>query len=127
MKYKYYVPYYDYISPELKKRQGRPRQRFLDPLSEKGQERERYYAWAKHRSQAHYRQESYSLSSEDWNELWTEERWQQRGRHTDSVVMARIDRLLPWSKDNVEFITRREQLRRNGLMRRLQGSVRSKL
>lgn len=125
MKYKYYVPYYEYVSPELKKRQGRPRQRFIDPSSPQGQERERYYAWAKHRSQAHYRNESYSLSSEDWNLLWTEELWQQRGRHTDSIVLSRIDPLLPWSRNNVEFITRREQLRRSGQMRRRINCVQS--
>jgi len=125
MKYKYYVPYYEYVSPELKKRQGRPRQRLIDPTSAQGQERERYYAWAKHRSQAHYRNESYNLTSEDWNLLWTEELWQQRGRHTDSIVLSRIDSQLPWSIDNVEFITRREQLRRNGLTRRRINCVQS--
>ena len=123
MKYKYYVPYYEYVSPELKKRQGRPRQRFIDPTSAQGQKRERYYAWAKHRSQAHYRNESYNLTSEDWNLLWTEELWQQRGRHTDSIVLSRIDPQRPWSRNNVEFITRREQLRRNGQMRRLKTNV----
>jgi hypothetical protein len=73
---------------------------------------EKYYAWKKHQSQAAYRGEEYYLTWEDWEALWPDEVWAQRGKSADSVCLARIDFTDAWRLDNVEIIPRIQQLRR---------------
>lgn len=77
-------------------------------------DRELFYAWHKHRSQARYRREPYELTYADWRLLWQDPaQWAQRGRARDAVVLTRRDTTEPWSRDNVEIISRLEQLRRH--------------
>ncbi len=79
-----------------------------DPL-----QHEMYYAWAKHRSQAHYRGESYDLTFEDWQEIWSNpEDFLRRGRKPDDLTLTRRDPELPWTLDNCEVLLRLDQLRR---------------
>jgi hypothetical protein len=73
-----------------------------DPLR-----REQYYAFLKHRSQAQYRGEDYSLTWELWEQLW-KDRWERRGKLADNFVMGRVDWGQGWHLDNVEIMTRRE-------------------
>lgn len=76
-------------------------------------ERDIHYALLKHRAQARFRGESHSLTTEEWQELWTVERWMQRGRTVDSLCLSMIDPSEGWHLDNVSITTRREHLKRN--------------
>lgn len=84
-----------------------------DPLAH-----DKHYAYLKHRAQAKYRAEEYTLTLEDWIELWTDELWLQRGRTTDSMCLQMIDIEKGWHFDNVEVVTRRKHFddikKRNG-------------
>lgn len=86
---------------------------FTDPF-----ERERYYAFTKHRAQANFRNEPYELTHEDWCELWPQELFLQRGRGGLDLCLSRQCTACAWSKDNVRVVTRREHLKRNGEFRR---------
>ena len=72
--------------------------------------REQYYAYLKHRSQAKYRNEDYSLTFEDWQAFWTNGNWDKRGRTADSLCLARLNNEGPWAWHNVAVLTRLEQL-----------------
>jgi hypothetical protein len=79
-----------------------------DPL-----QHEMYYAWAKHRSQAHYRKETYLLTYEDWQQIWANPAdFLNRGRHPEDLTLTRCDPTGPWSLDNVEVMVRIDHLRR---------------
>lgn len=69
---------------------------------------EKYYAWLKHRSQANYRKEEYSLTWEQWEELWSDERWFSRGRTIESLCLQQIEPGEGWHISNVEVVTRRK-------------------
>jgi hypothetical protein len=74
---------------------------------------EKYYAWHKHRSQAHYRGELHELTFDDWLVLWSDpEQWDNRGRQKDCWVLSRQDIEKSWSLENCVIITRYEQLLR---------------
>lgn len=70
--------------------------------------------WARHRAQAKHRGEAYELTLEEFTDMWhtqgITDRTQHTGRRSDSVSMVRINPLLPWRKDNCEFLTRGEYL-----------------
>lgn len=68
---------------------------------------EQYIAWSRARAQAHYRQEHWHLTFEEWAELWKDQ-WHRRGRTKDTVCLSRRDYDEPWSVANCEIITRRE-------------------
>jgi hypothetical protein len=74
--------------------------------------RELYYAFLKHRSQANYRGEAHTLDFAEWQEFWTEDRWHSRGRGQDDLVLTRTDPEQGWSKLNCELITRRQHFAR---------------
>lgn len=67
---------------------------------------EKYYAWLKHRSQAQYRGEAHDLTFEEWESIWTDELFLQRGRHTDAKCLVMIDNTIGWCLSNVEIISR---------------------
>jgi hypothetical protein len=72
-----------------------------------------YGAFLLHRAQANYRKEPHELTFEQWAEIWNKDgAWEKRGRSIECVCLARQDLTLPWSVDNVEILTRREQLAR---------------
>ena len=75
---------------------------------------DKYYAWLKHRAQAKFRKEDYDLTWEDWESLWTDELWFQRGRAKTDLCLGRLDHLGPWSLDNCHVIPREEHLKRQG-------------
>lgn len=74
-------------------------------------EHDKYYAWQKHRAQARFRNEDYNLSWEDFQSLWPNELFLQRGRDPECLCMIRLDPDLPWDVSNVEIVTRREFLK----------------
>jgi hypothetical protein len=77
-------------------------------------QREIFYAWHKHRAQCRFRKEPYELTFEDWQSIWADpDEFAQRGRQRLSIILTRIDDEKSWTMDNVEKITRLEQLRRS--------------
>jgi len=73
---------------------------------------EKYYAWQKHRAQAMYRNESYSITWEEWQKIWPTDLFLQRGRGSDDLCLMIIDRDLGWHYNNVTVLPRKEQLQR---------------
>jgi len=69
---------------------------------------DKHYGYLKHKAQARYRGEDYSLTLEDWMTMWTDELWLQRGRTSDSYCLQQIDAEQGWSVDNVEIVPRRK-------------------
>lgn len=66
---------------------------------------DKYYAWLKHRSQANYRKEHYELTWEDWQELWTPEKWEKRGRGSKDLCLRRKNLNLGWTRTNCVVLT----------------------
>jgi len=71
-------------------------------------QRDKYYAWLKHKSQAAYKSEAYFLTWEDWQQLWPNELWFKRGRKIDDLCLTRPTFEGPWSMQTVEVTTRRK-------------------
>ena len=67
------------------------------------------YGWI--RTSARLRGETWDLPFETFKEMWLP-LWHQRGREATSLCMARKDMEGPWTRDNLEIITRREHGRR---------------
>lgn len=72
--------------------------------------RDKHYSWRKHLAQAKFRNESYSLTWEDWESIWDDDTWSLRGRAADCVCLAQKTPGDGWHLDNVEVITRRQHL-----------------
>lgn len=69
--------------------------------------------WHNARTQAESRGEAFELTWEDYLLAWTtDDRHLRKGTTNDAMVMARIDRGESWSLNNIEFITRRQQLKK---------------
>lgn len=62
--------------------------------------RNKYYAYLKHKSQARWRGEDYSLTWDDWNSIWTDELWAQRGRSRHSMILTRCHFGTGWHREN---------------------------
>lgn len=75
-------------------------------------EHDKYYAWAKHKAQAKFRNEEHTLTWEEWKSIWTNDLFEQRGRGADSLCLMQQDIRKGWHVDNVSIITRREHLKR---------------
>ena len=67
---------------------------------------DKHYGYLKHKAQAKYRGEDYSLTWAEWLDMWTDELWVQRGRTADSYCLQKIDVKKGWAVDNVEIVTR---------------------
>ena len=77
------------------------------------QAHDQYCAWLKHKAQAAYRGEPYELTYQQWADLWNKNNsWIYRGRGGDCLCLTMGDPTIGWHVDNVEIITRKEQLRR---------------
>ena len=74
--------------------------------------REKYYAWLKHKAQASYRNEDYSLTFEEWERLWTDDLFKQRGRKIDDLCLMKINIDEGWHYNNVIVVARRVHLPR---------------
>lgn len=72
---------------------------------------EKHIAFLRARAQANFRKEGWELTIEDYFELWSKD-WACRGRARNDLVLTRRDHKLSWTRDNVEVVTRYEQLMR---------------
>lgn len=73
---------------------------------------DQHWAWLRKKAQAHFRGESWSLTIEQWFELWDKsDQWDNRGRHKDSSAMFMRDPKLGWHVDNVEIVNRSDRLK----------------
>lgn len=79
---------------------------------------DKYYAWLKHRSQAHFRNEAHELTWEDWQQLWPNDLFEQRGRKKTDLCLARIDQEGSWSIENCAVVERSTHLQRNSEFRK---------
>lgn len=84
-----------------------------DPLR-----RDKYYAWLKHRAQAKFRNEPHTLTWDFWESVWPDHVWLKRGRGADDLCLAREDFLDGWHDYNVDIVTRRISLARQGEYKR---------
>lgn len=71
----------------------------------------KYYAYLKHKAQARYRSEPYALTWDDWQTLWTDELFEQRGRRVQDLVLVRRNRAESWNRNNCQICTRREHFK----------------
>lgn len=74
--------------------------------------REKYYAFLKHRSQAIFRKETYELTWEDWQKLWTNDLFERRGRNRDSLCLSRKVLTESWNLNNCVITERYNHLKR---------------
>ena len=72
---------------------------------ENPQRRDSYYAFLKHRAQARYRGESYSLDFSDWEQFWPPELYEQRGTSSHNLCLRQIDPEGGWHAHNCEVVT----------------------
>ena len=69
-----------------------------------------YTPFLKAKAQANYRQEGWSMTFDDFFDLWNG-KWERRGRKPDDLCLTRIDVEKPWTRDNVYIIERLEHLK----------------
>lgn len=71
-----------------------------------------HMALLKHRAQAKFRGEAHTITESEWMNLWTEDLWNSRGKHSDAICLSRIDDGAAWAIGNLHFITRRESIQK---------------
>lgn len=71
----------------------------------------KYQPFLAARAQARFRSEDWTLTWEEWLQLWPHELWDQRGMAADQLVMTRKDHGGAWSFDNVHIVPRAQQLK----------------
>jgi DNA-binding transcriptional regulator/RsmH inhibitor MraZ len=71
---------------------------------------QRFIAWHRARAQANFRKEGWTITEEQWFEIWTPKKWQLRGRASSDLCLIRKDIDKPWSVNNIEMVTRKQQL-----------------
>ena len=75
------------------------------------EDRDKHRAWLVLHCQARYRGEECEITEQEFFDLWAPY-WLRRGRGSSDITMTRIDPESAWRRDNVEFITRKEHLKR---------------
>lgn len=73
-----------------------------------------YLAFLQMRAQANYRKESFELTFEDFQRLWSTH-WDQKGRGRDHYCLTREDPKGAWDTSNTVCLLRVEHLRRQKL------------
>lgn len=79
-------------------------------------EHKKYLNWLQQKNQAQYRREGWQLSFEVWKEIWGDN-FHNKGRASGNFCMTRRDDQAAWTRDNVEILTRREHVLRQGAKR----------
>ena len=75
-----------------------------------------YRAYVQQRNQARWREETWTVTFEEYQTLW-QHLWAERGRLKTSYMMTRINADLPWEFSNCCVITRQQQGQRQADMR----------
>lgn len=70
-----------------------------------------YRAFIQQRNQARWRGEEWTITFEQWLDLWGD-RYHLRGRTVNSLCLTRRDYDLPWTQDNTEVVSRQEHNQR---------------
>jgi hypothetical protein len=83
----------------------------MDRLYPTADLRRRHRAWVMLCCQARFRGEECTITEQEFFDIWAPY-WSQRGRRSDQMTMTRIDPELPWTRANVEILTRAEHLKR---------------
>lgn len=76
-------------------------------------EHKKYLNWIQQKNQANFRGEGWELTFEVWKEIWGE-KFHNKGRASENFCMTRKDDKSAWTPDNVEILTRREHVLRQG-------------
>ena len=71
---------------------------------------DQYTAWHKARAQAHYRKETWTITFEQWVELWGDS-WSRRGRGRHCIMLKRKNLQQPWSVANAHLVERTKKER----------------
>lgn len=71
-----------------------------------------YKTWLTSRAQANFRQEGWTISWQEYLDIWRPH-WHQRGRASDDLCLTRLDPKQPWDVKNIELITRRVHVQRH--------------
>ena len=79
-------------------------------------EHRKYLNWLQQRAQARFRGEQWHLDFETWKLIWGAD-WHNKGRGSDNLCMTRQDDQGAWTQHNVEIVTRREHVIRQGAKR----------
>lgn len=70
-----------------------------------------HWAWLRKKAQAHFRGEAWTLTIDQWFQLWDASgQWDNRGRHPHASAMFMRDPELGWHVDNVEICDRTVKL-----------------
>jgi len=83
---------------------------------------DQYNAWLRQRAQANYRQEVWSLTFEDFEQLWGTN-WSRRGRTSGDLCMSRHNYDGAWSRENCRIMTRAEHVRTSGAIKAARGQI----
>jgi hypothetical protein len=75
------------------------------------EQHEKHIAFLRQRSQARFRGEGWTITIEEFFDLWPTDLWSQRGRKPDEYCMTRKDNEGAWSKDNCMVISRLDHFR----------------
>jgi hypothetical protein len=73
-------------------------------------EGEKRLVFLRMRAQAVYRDEEWAITWEQFQKIWPDDLWDQRGRSSNCLVLTRKDLDGPWVKHNVHIIQRAQQL-----------------
>jgi hypothetical protein len=90
---------FKYARTPISTRRSMHLRRFRDPV-----QHDKYYAYLKHRAQAAYRQELYQLTWAQWQRLWPNTQWNQRGRGPRSLRLVQLNPLKGWSFKNCAVV-----------------------
>jgi hypothetical protein len=85
---------------------------------------QQYKDWVRFVCQCRHRNEDCSISWNEYQKIW-KDRYHLRGRGGQDLVLTRIDHEGAWTENNIQVITRREQIQRKNIIvtawRRSQG------
>ena len=75
-----------------------------------------YTPWMMARAQANFRKEGWSMTFDEYYDLWEKE-WPNRGRGGDDMCMTRLDPSEPWTRDNCHIMIRKEHIRESNALK----------
>ena len=101
---------FDPRAPRPQSRGPRPQVWVSGPDPE---EHAKYRAWIQMKNQAQWRGEAWTISFEEYKQLWGEH-WHNRGREKGCYCMTRQDWSLPWTVANTHIVTRQEHAKMQG-------------